>query len=966
VYERTVSEGPPPPPPRSERKSAERRDGAEDERTGQGFADASGEATEETRILQEQLRLAGVFSGEVDGRYGPATVEAVRRFQLSYGLEADGVAGSRTLEVLASVTGGRGTMYTQTSARPAAHESPVQTSAPEPGPQQTPNVEPVPPPMPAPPSNPVQVILLRSERDAEVVDRLVAAIRSASADVPSRCAAVESLEDPAVAAFDPAALVVPCLSEAFLAMAPSTALLERAGRGGRVLPLLLHPLALANTPFAELPALDGGTALSEWPDPAAWLSVLGRQIAELGQLDAPGRPTSYLPRFSADSLDGRDLLQRREKIEFIASVLAAKELETPLAIGLFGDWGSGKSFFMRRLQERIAELTEASARAAASGHSSLYCSSIRHVMFNAWLHSGSEIWPAFAAEVFRGVGDETPSTPQGAEQQRSLLAFQEWLRKDAERLRTDAERKERIAEIDHELEETRDERAGLVPQVGGPIGKSVGTVYEIGARILGLRKGWRGLGLFDVLLLLLVVAAAVAAYILLEWPPTVIVLLGTGLLGGLRYLDGLARLRRRESQLESEKEQHMQALETGGTPVSPGLLLPEFALREASDWAQRAQLGTVTQIRMKFEQLSRLLAQGVEARARPGALPPDAVPVERVIVYVDDLDRCQPDVVVSVLETLKLLLDLPHFVAVVGVDSRWLFRSLQLHFDELLGAGDEAPDDAWAATPQNYLEKIFQYSLVLRPITDDAFANLIEELLAPPAQSTAHEVDRDRVTLTPEQQQQQQQSANAEPVTTTSAVEATHAVRPTSIDMNPEELVISRAEVEFAKRLAPLFETPRAAKRLANVYRLLRVSVGADDVVNDESYEPVLLLLAIGIAWPSLATDVFSEIRRSQSMVWPAFLTALTCEIRGDERTRLEQELESRSADDPQRDELAEQLNRQLPMPSGEPRLALQTALRYCAFSDVEDRSVATFEPWIDVVAEFSFHPWQEEVLPAG
>ena len=88
-----------------------------------------------------------------------------------------------------------------------------------------------------------------------------------------------------------------------------------------------------------------------------------------------------------------------------------------------------------------------------------------------------------------------------------------------------------------------------------------------------------------------------------------------------------------------------------------------------------------------------------------------------MIVYVDDLDRCQHGVVVGVLETLKLLLSLPHFVVVVGVDSRWLFRSLQRHFRDLLDTGDGASGDAdFAATPQNYLEKIFQYSVVLQPI----------------------------------------------------------------------------------------------------------------------------------------------------------------------------------------------------------------------------------------------------------
>ena len=165
---------------------------------------------------------------------------------------------------------------------------------------------------------------------------------------------------------DPRALVVPCVSEGFLRTAGSADAVAHARSGQPVMPLYLARVDPATNTLADLPAFDGGTALSEWPSLEQWLPVLGREIALRAQLD-PAGPRSYLPRFSADSLEGKDLLERQSKIDFLGSVLSAKQLETPLAIGLFGNWGSGKSFFMRRLQEQIVELTEASARAAKDG-----------------------------------------------------------------------------------------------------------------------------------------------------------------------------------------------------------------------------------------------------------------------------------------------------------------------------------------------------------------------------------------------------------------------------------------------------------------------------------------------------------------------------------------------------------------------------------------------------------------------
>src|SRR6185503_8549182 len=53
------------------------------------------------RALQRQLHAVGVGPGPVDGRFGPQTEAAVRRFQHTHGLAVDGIAGPHTTQRLA-------------------------------------------------------------------------------------------------------------------------------------------------------------------------------------------------------------------------------------------------------------------------------------------------------------------------------------------------------------------------------------------------------------------------------------------------------------------------------------------------------------------------------------------------------------------------------------------------------------------------------------------------------------------------------------------------------------------------------------------------------------------------------------------------------------------------------------------------------------------------------------------------
>lgn len=75
---------------------------------------------------------------------------------------------------------------------------------------------------------------------------------------------------------------------------------------------------------------------------------------------------------------------------------------------------------------------------------------------------------------------------------------------------------------------------------------------------------------------------------------------------------------------------------------------------------------------------------------------------QKLVVFVDDLDRCLPDNVISVLEALKLFLDQASCIFVIGVDRTVVERAIQARYG--VGFGDLGRD---------YLDKVVQYAIAI-------------------------------------------------------------------------------------------------------------------------------------------------------------------------------------------------------------------------------------------------------------
>ncbi len=705
---------------------------------------------------------------------------------------------------------------------------------------------------------------------------------------------------------------------------------------------------------------DGGEVLGivvtqDRRERAAWMipvSTIDRYMPRL-LLYPPSEPpraavrraaTVTYPGYLPDSTDGDDLLGRTREIEAMAALLAARQTTPPLSVGLFGDWGTGKSFFMDKLRREIDYLATMSRAAHDTGQPTAMCAEVRQIVFNAWHYTDANLWPSLMTAIFAGLAQpkagESESEAQErwkTEQQRLALTLETTRSQvDDARNRLEVAQSEvdrlnaTLSAVEDKRAQERDSLTGLSaaaravrqdPLVQAQVAKvrerfeleqgtELAEIQRLASEGLSvtrrLTRLWQLMRSAErrrfVWLFTIATVLGVGGCVTLLWlsegrlwqvATGIVALLApiaatatpiiNRLLQGLGVIEtaaaaaltaqeearakldqekeailaDLAQLDSRQALLRQEivaAEGRVQEAERTLHDASTGRLLSEFITERSASNDYRSQLGVIAMIRRDFEQLAALMDLEPEGH-------PDPPPIERIVLYIDDLDRCAPDRVVEVLQAINLLLGLRLFVAVVAVDARWLQSSLELHFERVLGSRPASDGNLshWSATPMNYLEKIIQIPYNLAPMGGDCFAQLLGQLFAP-HQGTSVAGGGAQAPSGP-QTTTSGEARDGEPGITddTMLTLSEQALR----RLSPSALNVTEEEIEFAGGLYSLVQTPRAAKRLANLYRLVRASLPDESLtalLEDGAHEVVLLLLALLIGRPAAAVDTFTRV----------------------------------------------------------------------------------------------------------
>ena len=319
--------------------------------------------------------------------------------------------------------------------------------------------------------------------------------------------------------------------------------------------------------------------------------------------------------------------------------------------------------------------------------------------------------------------------------------------------------------------------------------------------------------------------------------------------------------------LQAAREELAHAQGEAANASLPAQMLQLVSSR-IEDQSYNRELTTLSLARADLEALSLILGdQRSDATPASDTAPcpgetSSAAParaVDRVILYIDDLDRCKPEDVVRVLQLVHMLLAFELFVVVVAVDARWVEEALIQSYRWLAGndagasdepaSGDARPQQGTArVTPQDYLEKIFQISFWLEPMTSARAASYLASLVRAPARESGPVLGSGVAVA------QSNVAASAVPVIS--------------------KIEIAGIELDYMRALAAYVgPSPRRVKRLVNAYRLIKARMSdaqlgtfltnratEDRGVRSGPYQIVIGLLVIGTGAPSSSARILQEL----------------------------------------------------------------------------------------------------------
>jgi hypothetical protein len=325
--------------------------------------------------------------------------------------------------------------------------------------------------------------------------------------------------------------------------------------------------------------------------------------------------------------------------------------------------------------------------------------------------------------------------------------------------------------------------------------------------------------------------------------------------------------------------------------------LQDFVQARLESGQYEARLGLMHQADRDFQELTRALAtgtNGLHQREKREFFPRGPA---RVVLYIDDLDRCPPEKVVEVFEAVQLLLSKELFVVVLGLDTRYITRALETEYEGILIHHGEP-------SGLDYIEKIIQIPYRIRPVQPGELTGFLSEQMdfQPEESGTgeAHEIPPQAAQIVqpapvdvtqhdgdqpgpadPEPAVQPEAAAPADQLSleddqaadpASAAAAVTTETLPDGSDSQeedgdkpeplPDVIQFNERDFEVMRNSCQHVQlTPRSVKRLTNVYKLMITYWYRHGVLLQQgSLQTMTNLLVLAARYPEITREVFEAM----------------------------------------------------------------------------------------------------------
>lgn len=655
-----------------------------------------------------------------------------------------------------------------------------------------------------------------------------------------------------------------------------------------------------------------------------------------------------------DNETGKDSIGVQQEATAIAQLLTVKDLVPPFTVGLFGGWGSGKTFMFNQIKDVIIKIQKSYRCENQSSYD--YAGHIYVVKFDAWTYSKGNIWSSlmytiltelnkqiqietilkkkfgpgfFGKSVVEELEALTSNEIEFLDKYNGSTIEKETISKDlAEAVNIAYDyNKEKLDELKLKRYSLKQKeslitnnkfisvlRSVIEETTKDPPPRPEAQNQEAQDRIHDTSvKKISSLTLVKSIWVLIndgewtnyfyIAIATTFVVPILMW----FVLKSFTLLLSSIILPGIATLCRWKTQAdefmahvqpllgEIEKYKNWDELKEGiekeiknckkqlakeqeESRLIEGTNLKDF-LNMHKQTGYGSNLDIVHQVQKDLNKLCEALFNEKQKSFFPRGKP-------RIVLFIDDLDRCPADAVVDTLEALQLLVKSKAFVAVVAMDMQYVTLALEKKYQGILKQGSHP-------SGLDYLEKIIQLSFRVPPLKlEGSISSYIDSLVTfetsnksiknnasednkdnspneitqtqtqETAQETAQESDRES-----DQESDEETDRGAEEGTQSDIQENGDAT-PSTIESGTtlqtiQQISFTKYEIEMLKDIfSHVGTSPRAMKRVVNVCKVLKLIWYRNDPPSYRDVELKKQLQRACVVMLALSASLDPEVRR--------------------------------------------------------------------------------------------------------